>query len=351
MQAMLGSSGQWAVLFLKEVSRMIEKRNTVFITFSMLMLLWAAAFTGAAHAEDVASSEDHPLISRFPGSTIVYHEQVDFAEYVLPLGGLDDERNLSESRRVAGQVTRIQYRGPEGRSTYEIYHNYESALKEAGFEILFSGTSQELSWRWTYVLYDAGGGVNALPSDVLEKNLLLGEDDFRYLSAVHSRVEGGNVYVALTISQTQSADGPGIQLDIIEDKSMKEDKITIDAEAMAREIDSSGSVSIQEIYFDTGKATLKAESEVALEEIAKFINQESGVHFYVVGHTDSRGELDYNMDLSDKRAESVVNALVTDYNVDANRLAPKGVGPLAPIATNDTQEGRTQNRRVEIVKK
>lgn len=330
---------------------MIEIRNTVFIIFCMLMLLWVAAFSGVAHGEDVADSEDHPLISRFPGSTIVYHEQVDFGEYVLPLGGLDDERNLSESRRVAGRVTRIQYRAPEDRSTYEVYHNYESALKEAGFEILFSGTSQELSWRWTYVLYEAGGGVNSLPSDVLEKNLLMSEDDFRYLSAELRRVEDGNVYVTLAVSQTQPADEPGMQLDIIEEKSMEEDKITIDAETITREIDRSGSVSIQEIYFDTGKATLKAESEVALEEIAKFINQESGVRFYVVGHTDSRGELDYNMDLSDSRAESVVKALVTHYNVDANRLIFKGVGPLAPIATNDTQEGRAQNRRVAIVKK
>ncbi len=330
---------------------MIEKRNTVFMRFCMLILLWAAAFSSVAYGADVAGSEDHPLISRFPGSTIVYHEQVDFDEYVLPLGGLDDERNLSESRRVAGQVTRIQYRAPEERSTYEVYHNYESALKEAGFEILFSGTNQELSWRWTSVLYEYGKVNSPLPSDVLEKSLLVSEEDFRYLSAELSRVEDGNVYVALTVSQTQPADGPGIQMDIVEEKSMEEDKIIIDAEAMASEIDRSGSVSIQEIYFDTGKATLKAESEAALEEIAKFINQESGVRFYVVGHTDSRGELDYNMDLSDRRAESVVETLVTHYNVDANRLIPKGVGPLAPIATNDTQEGRSQNRRVAIVKK
>jgi outer membrane protein OmpA-like peptidoglycan-associated protein len=240
---------------------------------------------------------------------------------------------------------------PEGRSTFEVYHNYESALEEAGFEVLFSGNSQELSWRWTSILYDSGQVNSPLPSDVLEKNLLVSEDDFRSLSAELSRLEEGNVYVALTVSQTQPADGPGIQLDIVEEKSMEMDKITIDADTMASEVDRSGSVSIQEIYFDTGKATLKAESEVALEEIAKFINQESDVRFYVVGHTDSRGEIDYNMDLSDSRAESVVEALVTHYNVDANRLIPKGVGPLAPIATNDTQEGRAQNRRVSIVKK
>ncbi len=329
---------------------MIEKKSIVFMIFCMSMLLLAAAFSSAAHGEDVAGSEDHPLITRFPDSTIVYHEQVDFDEYVLPLGEFDDERNLSESRRVAGKLTRIQYRAPEGRSTYEVYHNYESALKEAGFEVLFSGTSQELSWRWTLILYEYGEVNPALPSDVLEKNLLVSQDDFRYLSAELSRAEDGNVYVALTVSQTQPADGPGIQLDIVEEEPMEEGKIAVDADAMAIEIDQSGSVSIQEIYFDTGKATLKDESEMALEEIAKFINQDPDMGFYVVGHTDIRGEFEYNMDLSESRAESVAEALVTNYNVDADRLTSKGVGPLAPIASNDTQEGRAQNRRVEIVK-
>jgi OmpA-OmpF porin, OOP family len=159
------------------------------------------------------------------------------------------------------------------------------------------------------------------------------------------------VYVALTVSQTQPADGPGIQIDIVEEKSMEKDKSTIDADAMASEIDRTGSVSIQEIYFDTGKATLKDDSEVVLAEIAKLINQSPDVGFYVVGHTDRRGELEYNMNLSASRAELVVKALVTNYNVDANRLTSKGIGPLAPIATNDTQEGRAQNRRVELVKK
>jgi len=200
-------------------------------------------------------------------------------------------------------------------------------------------------------LYDYGEVNQPLPSEVLEKNLLVSEDDFRYLSAELSRAGEGNVYVALTVSRTQSADGPGIQLDIVEETSMEEDKITIDADAMASEIDRGGSVSIQEIYFDTGKATLKAESEVALEEIAKLVHQESGVRFYVVGHTDSQGALDYNMALSERRAASVVEALVEHHNVDANRITPKGVGPLAPIATNETQEGRAQNRRVAIVKK
>jgi len=70
-----------------------------------------------------------------------------------------------------------------------------------------------------------------------------------------------------------------------------------------------------------------------------------------VGHTDSTGNLDYNIDLSERRAESLVEFLVNNYNIDQNRLNSFGVGPLAPKATNETENGRAKNRRVELVKK
>jgi outer membrane protein OmpA-like peptidoglycan-associated protein len=68
----------------------------------------------------------------------------------------------------------------------------------------------------------------------------------------------------------------------------------------------------------------------------------------VVGHTDSTGDYDYNIRLSERRAKAFSNALVKD-NVAANRLTAVGIGPQGPVATNDTPEGRSQNRRVEIV--
>ena len=68
----------------------------------------------------------------------------------------------------------------------------------------------------------------------------------------------------------------------------------------------------------------------------------------VVGHTDSRGDFKHNLELSQRRAQSFTNALVED-GVSAQRLAPVGVGPLAPVASNDTPEGQQMNRRIEIV--
>ncbi|RFF26986.1 MULTISPECIES: OmpA family protein [unclassified Wenzhouxiangella] len=319
------------------------------IPLSFVFLIGLTQGVNIAHADDIEGSEDHPLISRYDDSVITYYDVKDFGEYKLPLGELDDDRELSDSKTVTGKVTRIQYKAPEGRSTLEIYRNYETALKDAGFDILFSGTQGELGWFWTIKLYQRD--VNPLD---IEQNPVVSQQDFRYLSAKLDRQDegAGVVYVSLCVSLREGSDSSGIQVDVVETGSMDTDKVDVrtDADVLAEEISSKGVTSIQDLYFDTGKASIKSESRTALEEISKFLKEEKGFDLYVVGHTDSSGDLEYNMSLSKDRAKAVVNALVTDYGISQERLHPHGVGPLAPTATNATEEGRAQNRRVELVK-
>ncbi|MEW6482622.1 MAG: OmpA family protein [bacterium] len=87
----------------------------------------------------------------------------------------------------------------------------------------------------------------------------------------------------------------------------------------------------------------------SLKEVAKLLAQNSKLNLYVVGHTDNIGTLTANMELSQRRAEAVVKALVTKYGVGAKRLKSYGVGSLSPVASNKTEEGRAKNRRVELV--
>ncbi|MFO8090253.1 MAG: DUF4892 domain-containing protein, partial [Desulfatiglandaceae bacterium] len=312
-----------------------------------LFLIGITTGMNLAHGKDIEGSKDHPLVSRYADSVIIYYEETEFDEYILPLGELDDERELVDSKRVVGKVTRIQYKAPEGRSTLEIYHNYETALKDAGFEILFSGTQRELGWFWTRKLY-----LRDLNPLTFEGNMAVSDDDFRYLSAKLDRrqEDAGTVYISLCVALGSTADSPGIQVDVIEMKPMEKGKVKTDSGALAEEIHSTGVASIHDLYFDTGKAEIKPESKPALEEIAKFLEQEAELRLYVVGHTDGRGDFDYNMTLSKRRAEAVVETLVSDYGINRERLRPYGVGPLAPTATNETEEGRTKNRRVELVK-
>ncbi len=70
---------------------------------------------------------------------------------------------------------------------------------------------------------------------------------------------------------------------------------------------------------------------------------------FIIGHTDNKGALDYNLSLSNRRADAVAKALAAQYRVDPKRMTPRGLGPLAPVATNRTEDGQAQNRRVEMV--
>jgi outer membrane protein OmpA-like peptidoglycan-associated protein len=103
------------------------------------------------------------------------------------------------------------------------------------------------------------------------------------------------------------------------------------------------------ILFDTGKADVKPESAPALDEVAKLLKQNPKLKVYVVGHTDNVGALAANIDLSKRRAAAVMQALIAKYGIPAAQLQAYGDGPYAPIASNDSEDGRTLNRRVELV--
>ncbi|WP_437548607.1 OmpA family protein [Sorangium sp. So ce327] len=107
-------------------------------------------------------------------------------------------------------------------------------------------------------------------------------------------------------------------------------------------------VILQQVQFDTGKATIKKVSDPLLDEVASVLKEHPEItKIEVQGHTDPRGGRAYNIKLSQARAESVMKALV-QRGVEAERLASKGYGPDVPIADNDTDEGRQQNRRVQF---
>ncbi|MDT0687886.1 OmpA family protein [Autumnicola psychrophila] len=101
------------------------------------------------------------------------------------------------------------------------------------------------------------------------------------------------------------------------------------------------------VLFDLNKATIRTESEDALDQIAEIMEEYSNTVFHIGGHTDSTGADDYNLQLSRERAESVREALV-ERGISSSRLTSEGYGESQPIATNSTSAGRQENRRVEI---
>jgi outer membrane protein OmpA-like peptidoglycan-associated protein len=111
-----------------------------------------------------------------------------------------------------------------------------------------------------------------------------------------------------------------------------------------------GRVATQGIYFDTGSDRLRPESTPTLKEIAQMLKEHPDLKLTIEGHTDNVGNAQANHDLSHKRAAAVKAFLVTTHGVEESRLASTGYGDKKPAASNDTAEGRQQNRRVELVK-
>jgi outer membrane protein OmpA-like peptidoglycan-associated protein len=106
-------------------------------------------------------------------------------------------------------------------------------------------------------------------------------------------------------------------------------------------------VVLENIFFDFNKATLRNESIAELNRVVRILNDNATLKIEIGGHTDSKGSDAYNEHLSKNRAESVVNYIV-EQGVDKSRLTFKGYGESTPIASNDTEEGRQENRRVEF---
>jgi len=111
-----------------------------------------------------------------------------------------------------------------------------------------------------------------------------------------------------------------------------------------------GRVATQGIYFDTGSDRIRPESSGTLKEIETMLKEHPELNLTIEGHTDSVGSAPANQTLSENRAAAVRQSLIDSYQVDAERLQAKGLGSTKPTASNDTPEGRQQNRRVELVK-
>lgn len=115
-------------------------------------------------------------------------------------------------------------------------------------------------------------------------------------------------------------------------------------------ISASGRYVSHGILFDTDSDRLKPESAAVIQSIARGLETNPGLKLLIEGHTDSVGNADQNLDLSRRRAGAVKTLLVSQFKVDASRLTSAGLGATKPIDTNDTPQGRSQNRRVEFVK-
>lgn len=115
-------------------------------------------------------------------------------------------------------------------------------------------------------------------------------------------------------------------------------------------LEADGRVAVRDIHFDTNSADIRPESREILEQIGSMLREHSDLQLMIEGHTDDQGEFDHNMQLSGERAAAVKAWLAENMGIEDSRLRTMGLGPTQPVADNDTEEGRQQNRRVELVR-
>jgi OOP family OmpA-OmpF porin len=274
---------------------------------SAVGLLCALTIVSLAFGQsDRPGSKDYPGITRMPGYYIdVYNDvQFDSATFQVTKDGKKSDQ------QIEGHIIKIHYYIKENvpaTSMLQVIRNYQNAARSAGGQVL--DDSKGGNWYNTTLRLAKGG------------------------KEVWVLVEARDDNHSLTIAERQAM----------------QQEVVMDAAGMASGLSTSGSVSLYGIYFDTAKSELKPESEPTLSEIAKLLKENATLKVAIVGHTDMVGEPAANLKLSQARAQSVMNALVTKYGIAGSRLTPFGNGPYAPVASNKTEEGRAKNRRVELV--
>ncbi len=292
-----------------------------------------------------AQEAEEEIIPIYTGSDIRYDDKIGFEE----LSFIVDESTIQTTE---GTLRRLFCRAPEGRSPLEIIRNYEKAIKDMGGTVIFlSRNPKEIDIE----------GQNFI--DIFSKNRKdrgLSTYYYTHTSFPQEITEYlvGRIKFADTDVYTIVAAGPGAwaasehnrtfyELITLEAEPMEMDMIT--AADIGKGLSGQGRIAIYSIFFDTGKSEVKGESADALKAIAEYLNSNKAQRVIVVGHTDNTGDFELNIKLSGERAAAVIEKLVAEYAVERNQLKPYGIGPVSPVTSNSTEEGRAKNRRVEIV--
>ncbi|MEM8633964.1 MAG: OmpA family protein [Pseudomonadota bacterium] len=326
------------------------------IIFALSFAIGSLVLPGGAVAEDIDGVEEHPMIERYPGQEIRWQKIENYMPYEIAVGPVTGYRRIDDWIETEGRVTRTFYAlEGEERTFSEIYLNYLDALKAQDFEILAEGVAPDRRGNriggtsWIGVAYAA----NPITEQGAEVNsLFAGTATGGGSGSIIARKEraAGTAYVVFTVEQ-HASDYIGALIDIVEVAAAETGLVIVDAEAIGSDMAEYGRVVLDGIVFDFDSATLLPESDQALANIAEYLSANPEKSFYVVGHTDSVGTFSYNYGLSGDRARAVAEALKERHGIAHERLDPHGVGPLVPVFSNESEAGRDQNRRVELVER
>jgi OmpA-OmpF porin, OOP family len=275
-----------------------------FVVAAAAAVVLASAVPAFAQA-DAEGAKDHPLLARMAGYYLSESDVQEFAPFSFAVSDADE-------KKIEGRYWKLGYwlkEGAKNPGALAIARNYANAL------IAKKG-------RKIHEDVDAGGGR---------------------ATATMPLGDGRTLWVEVDISNA----GETYTLTVVEEAAMTQ-QIAVTAEWLAEQLAKSGSVALEGITFDTGKAVIRTESKGVLDQIGALLTTDATLRLEIQGHTDNVGAPTANLTLSQQRAEAVKKYLVDTHRIAAARLTTAGFGDSKPVADNSTEEGRAKNRRVEL---
>ena len=244
---------------------------------------------------------DHRLIGHMPAYVGGKPEKRNFDK--LSFTVMDGEER-SEVEAQGARFTAIYEPKPNGRaSDLDIQENYRAAMAALGAQMLFTDDQNTVA---------------------------------------RAEIAGQTIWFKVYSQETH------IEINIIEEKAFEASIKPPEASALKAKLDKDGRVALY-VNFDFAKATLKPDSAPVIAQIVKLLKDHPSLKVSIDGHTDNVGGHDYNVKLSQERAAAVVAAIAAQ-GIAKERMTSAGFGPDKPLGENDTSEGRSKNRRVELVK-
>ena len=260
---------------------------------TLILIITVIIFCSISLPQDIEGSKDHPMFNRLSGFYITEYSAEDFGTHQFYYRDKDEV--------VDGKKTYISYVSDKEVGALKIIRNFSNAIKKIGGQAFEEGENRVV--------------------------LILKKGNAETWAEVYSYNDSYNLMIV--------------------EKGEVEQEIT--ANAILEELNKTGKA-ILYINFDSGKSTIKNESMPVVEQIIEMMNQAPDIQISIEGHTDNDGSNESNLKLSEARAKAVVEA-ITKGGIDAARLSATGFGEEKPIADNNTEEGKSKNRRVELIKK
>jgi OOP family OmpA-OmpF porin len=303
----------------------------------IFVALWMLA-AGAVQAQTLS----------FPSNATLQAEvSSPIDSYAMPIGIWD--RGEMPTRVVEGALIQQAWRiDAAALTTLQLLRPLREQLRNQRFRVTFECQTEACGG------FDFRFAVDTMPPPEMRINI----GDFRFLAA--ERLGGdGPEYVTIFVSRTSQSGFVQISqvAPISEDAAVLATTTQAplgasEAEAtpdLAVRLDAIGRAVLDDLDFATGSARLGEAQFGSLQALATYLTQYPDRTVALVGHTDASGSLPANIELSKRRAASVLERLVSDYNVPRSQLEAEGMGYLAPIASNLTEAGRNANRRVEVI--